>query len=80
MASALESTVIVASVIVLFYVLLGSILTFTWNRSVAKIFNTTSQLDLVEALFLLVTMNILFGTFSQGVLSTYHNNGNKNSS
>jgi uncharacterized membrane protein len=77
MTSSLETTVIAVIAIVIFYVLLGSILTFTWNRSVAKIFNTTTQLDIVEALFLLVTMNILFGTFSQGALTTYHNYSNK---
>lgn len=76
MASGLETTVIAAVTIVIFYVLLGSILTFTWNRSVTKIFGT-DQLDLVEALFLLLTMNILFGTFTQATLNTYNTYANK---
>jgi hypothetical protein len=71
MASALETTVITVITVVIFYILLGSVLTFTWNRSVTKIFNS-SQIDLVESLFLLVTMNILFGTFAQGALTVYN--------
>lgn len=70
--SALENTVIVVVTIVIFYVLLGLVLSFTWNRSVAKILGT-NQLDLVEAIFLLLTMNILFGTFSQSALAMYNN-------
>jgi uncharacterized membrane protein len=71
MASGLEATVIAVVTVVIFYVLLGSVLTFTWNRSVTKVFGS-SPLDLVEALFLLVTMNILFGTFTQGALTAYN--------
>lgn len=71
MASSLETTVITVITVVIFYILLGSILTFTWNRSLTKIFNS-SQIDIVEALFLLVTMNILFGTFAQGALTVYN--------
>ena len=71
MSSTLETTVIAVITVVIFYILLGSILTYTWNRSVSKIFES-SQIEIVEALFLLVTMNILFGTFAQGALTMYN--------
>jgi uncharacterized membrane protein len=74
--SGLELTVVAVVTIVVFYVLLGLILSFTWNRSVTKIFQSR-ELDLVEAIFLLITMNILFGTFSQSALVVYNGYANK---
>lgn len=75
--SSLETTVVALVVVVIFYLLLGSILAFTWNRSVTKVWGIQHELGVIEALFLLVTMNILFGTFSQTALSTYQNHTNK---
>jgi hypothetical protein len=72
----MENTVIAVVTVVVFYVLLSCILSFTWNRSVTKIFNS-SPLDWVEGLFLLLTMNILFGTFSQGAFAVYSGYANK---
>ena len=77
MSSVLETTVVAAVVVVIFYLILGSILAFTWNKSVTKIWGIQHELGIIEALFLLVTMNILFGTFSQSALSVYHNQTNK---
>lgn len=76
MNSNLESSVVAVVTAVVFYLILAGILSFTWNRSVGKIFNS-KPLDLVESLFLLVTMNILFGTFSQGALVIYTGYVNK---
>ena len=77
MSSALETTVVAVVVIVIFYLILGSILAFTWNRSVTKVWGSEHSLGVIEAIFLLLTMNILFGTFTQSALATYHNQTNK---
>ena len=77
MSPSLETTVIAAIVIVIFYLILGSILAFTWNRSVTKVWGNQHELGVIEALFLLVTMNILFGTFSQSALAVYNNGANQ---
>jgi Na+(H+)/acetate symporter ActP len=71
--SPLETAVVAVVAVVIFYVLLGSILAFTWNRSVTKVFGT-NQLDVIQALFLLVTMHILFGTFSHCAYTMYNTN------
>ena len=76
MASDLEISIIALITVVIFYLLLGLILTFTWNRSVTKIFNT-GEIHILEAVFLLLTMNILFGTFSHGALTVYNGYNNK---
>jgi len=77
MSSTLETTVLAVIVVVIFYLILGSVLAFTWNRSVTKVWGIQHELGVIEALFLLVTMNILFGTFTQSALATYQNNANK---
>lgn len=77
MSYTLETTVIAAIVIVIFYLILGSILAFTWNRSVTKVWGIQHELGVIEALFLLVTMHILFGTFNQSAMIAYHNSANK---
>ena len=76
MTSAFETSVMTVITVAIFYYLLAILLTFTWNRSVSKIF-TTPMIDVVEALLLLLTMNILFGTFSQAALHWYSNYANK---
>jgi len=75
MSSALETAVVAVVAVVIFYVLLGAVLTFTWNRSVTKVFNTL-PMDLTQSIFLLITMNILFGSVTQSSLSVYHNSSN----
>ena len=77
MSSTLENTVIAVVVVVIFYLILGSVLAFTWNKSVTKVWGVQHELGVIEALFLLVTMNILFGTFTQSALATYQHNANK---
>ena len=52
-------------VVVLVYLILAYILTISWNNSVKKIFNNEHDLTMIEGLFLLLTVNILFGTFNQ---------------
>jgi hypothetical protein len=75
--SSLETSVVAVIVVVIFYLIMGSILAFTWNRSVSKVWGADHNLGVVEALFLLITMNILFGTFSQSALTVYNANTSK---
>jgi hypothetical protein len=75
----LSTEVIVTAVVavIIFYLILGSILAFTWNRSVAKVWGSDHTLGVIEAIFLLITMNILFGTFSHGAMVMYNNGTDK---
>jgi hypothetical protein len=77
MASAFETTVVAVIAIVIFYLILGSILAFTWNKSVTKVWGIQHELGVIEAIFLLITMNILFGTFSQSALVAYQSSTSK---
>jgi hypothetical protein len=72
MNSSLETSVVAVVAVVIFYLILSGILSFTWNRSVSPVFNLR-PVGVMEALFLLLTMNILFGTFSQSALVVYNN-------
>jgi uncharacterized membrane protein len=71
MNSSLENSIVTVITVVVFYVILSAILSFTWNRSISKVFRT-DQVDLLEAFFLVVTANILFGTFQQSAVVIYN--------
>ena len=76
MASALETTVLAVITVVIFYVILSAVLSYTWNHSISKMFRT-EQVDLLEAFFLVITANILFGTFQQSAVVVYNGYANK---
>jgi hypothetical protein len=71
MASTLETTVITIITVVIFYLLIALILKYTWNQSVTKMFSV-APVDIWESLFLIVTANILFGTFQQSAVVVYN--------
>jgi hypothetical protein len=75
MSSSLENTVVAIVTVVIFYVILSAILSFTWNRSISKMFRS-DNIDLLESFFLVITANILFGTFQQSAVVIYNGYAN----
>jgi hypothetical protein len=70
LSEVLKVSVLSIIYIVIFYLLLSLILKYTWNSSITEMLNSP-PINLMEALFLIITTNILFGTFQHGAFLLY---------
>lgn len=70
--TAIWDIVKVLVVIIIAYILLSMILSFCWNRSIKDIFGQ-QEISWTNAFFLILTLHILMGTFSNLALSASNN-------
>lgn len=72
MTSIYESIFVLAITLIIVYILLCAILSYTWNQSIVPIFNI-KPISILDAFFLLITLHILFRTFPNTITMIKYN-------